>query len=701
MAYRQDILNRAMAGEPDMHLEAQRLILRALEEGKKVVAGCTLGEAARLIYARVWGLDAVEDLYRDPEVNEIQVNGPDEVFVDRLGRQERVDVSFGSPEMVEAVIKRMILHDMGASLDRSNPVVESVRKDGSRLTATCYPMSDTWTFVLRKHHTVDMSVENLERLGTLDRRVWEVMRLLARGRTNILFSGNPRSGKTSLLRKLVGELAQRLRIVVIGKDLELKLRQEYPDRNIVEFEAHPEIGTGMQEIFEATLRESPDVVIIEEFRGKGEAVEAIHACTRGIRGAMATAHFNSPREAVEGIAMMFEEEGLHIPFETAMLRVAAAFDVVVQMMNDSDKGNQETNQHYRARHPGPRSGMHRSRALGASGQGLPGEGYLEAGKSPGPGAEVQMLSLRRHGRRLEEGGVRGMIHPAVLGFGLGAGLAAGTGVLFFLRAVHYRKAARQLSTLVPRESLDAWAEVTERKLEAAGVKLRGRLYTGAVILAVAASLYVGLFVFRNFIAALLMATVAVLLPDQLVLQRLEYRKLKMLEQMVLAVRIFASEFAQTPQLGRALGEVAARVPDPLGAIFRTAYRDVVRGKSMDEVLSNLMVRLDFAAGRMFVQLLMAARRDASVAPLFGELVTRLAVQLELVRKNRSQLYADRLLSWIMLAAMVPAYLAIRATVPETYEFLVATVAGRIVVALCFLSVIVWVVMDRLTGRVEI
>ncbi|WP_406676439.1 ATPase, T2SS/T4P/T4SS family [Neomoorella carbonis] len=338
VARKQEILHRAMAGEPGMHLEARALIRQALEAGRKEVAGFSLEEAARLIYARVWGLDVVEDLYRDPEVNEIQVNGPGDIFVDRLGRHERVNVSFDTPDRVEAVIKRMIMHDMGASLDRSNPIVESVRKDGSRLTATCYPVTDTWTFVLRKHHTVDMSVENLEKLGTLNRQVWEILRLLARGRANILFSGNPRSGKTSLLRKLVGEMARRVRIVVIGKDLELKLRGEYPDRNIVEFEAHPEVGTGMQEIFEATLRESPDVVIVEEFRGKGEAVEAINACTRGIRGAMATGHFNSPREAVEGIAMMFEEEGLHVSFETAMLRVAAAFDVVVQMMNDSDRG---------------------------------------------------------------------------------------------------------------------------------------------------------------------------------------------------------------------------------------------------------------------------------------------------------------------------------------------------------------------------
>ncbi|GAF24692.1 Flp pilus assembly protein, ATPase CpaF [Moorella thermoacetica Y72] len=338
VARKQEILHRAMAGEPGMHLEARALIRQALEAGRKEVAGFSLEEAARLIYARVWGLDVVEELYRDPEVNEIQVNGPGDIFVDRLGRHERVNVSFGTPERLEAVIKRMIMHDMGASLDRSNPMVESIRKDGSRLTATCYPVTETWTFVLRKHHTVDMSVENLEKLGTLNRQVWEILRLLARGRANILFSGNVRSGKTSLMRKLAGEIPPGLRLVVIGKDLELRLRREYPGRNIVEFESHPEVGAGMPEIFETTLRESPDVILVEEFRGKGEAVEAIRACTRGHPGSMGTAHFNSPQEAVEGTAMMLQEEGLNISFQMAKLRVATAFNVVVQLLNDSMRG---------------------------------------------------------------------------------------------------------------------------------------------------------------------------------------------------------------------------------------------------------------------------------------------------------------------------------------------------------------------------
>lgn len=291
--------------------------------------------------------------------------------------------------------------------------------------------------------------------------------------------------------------------------------------------------------------------------------------------------------------------------------------------------------------------------------------------------------------------------PAVIGAAFGVGLVSGATILFFVKEFRWKRATERLASLVPKGHFAAWEEEAEKTMEAAGIKMGGRLYTAAVLAAAVASFCVGIFGFRNFTAALLMATAAVLLPDRFVLQRRESRRLKMLEQLLVAARIFAAEFNQTPQVERALRSASLQVPPPLGTVLQGACRDLTKGASFTKAISKLMSALDFAGGRMFVQLLMAAKRDSSVAPLFGELVTRLAVQLELARKNRSVLYADRLLSWIMLGAMVPAYLVMRLTVPETGEFLTATVSGRVVVALCFLSVIVWTVMDRLAGRVEI
>lgn len=332
------MLQKAMAGDKKAAFEVEKLIARILKEGHKTVKKMSLEEAAFEIYSATWGLGPVEQFYRDPEVNEIRVNSPIHVYIQRRGKNERVDVCFGDEKHVERVIKRMFMEDTGASLDRSNPILMSVRLDGSRLTATCPPVTKHWTFVLRKPHVFEMTLENLQKGGTLDEKTWKALTALVKGRANILFSGNPGAGKTSLLRELVGQWDKHLRILSIGEDLELHLGSYFPDRDIIELEEHKHVGATMRELFRAALREGPDVMIIEEFRGAGEAIEAVKACTRGLLGAMATAHFSTPEETVEGTAMMMIEEGLGLTLELAKLRVARAFNVVVQMLADTGRG---------------------------------------------------------------------------------------------------------------------------------------------------------------------------------------------------------------------------------------------------------------------------------------------------------------------------------------------------------------------------
>lgn len=337
----QQILLDAMAGDPKAYHKVLEMITKILKEEKMSVKDYSEMDAVKEIYSQTWGLDVVEKYNRDPEVDEIRVNGPNNIYIVRKGKSERVKDKFKSPSNVEQVIKRMIIEDVGVSLDRSSPRVESVRKDGSRLTATCYPVTKTWTFVLRKHGTFEMTLDNLIKAKTLDKKTWEVLSVLVKGRANILFSGNVGAGKTSMMRKVVELADKALRLLVIGKDLELKLSEQYPDRDIIEFEEHEYVGASMKALFETALRESPDSIIIEEFRGAGEAIEAIRACTRGHFGSMASAHFNNAQEAVEGTAMMMLEEGLTLPLELAKLRVARAFNIVVQMYGDAITGTKK------------------------------------------------------------------------------------------------------------------------------------------------------------------------------------------------------------------------------------------------------------------------------------------------------------------------------------------------------------------------
>lgn len=332
------VLESAQAGEPKAVKNAELLVRETLEKFKVQVPDLTMKQSAYEIYKFAWGLDAIEDLYRDPTVDEIRVNGPEHVFIQRRGRNEKVGVRFKDEEHIRKIITRMIMHDRGVALTSSTPELESVWKDGSRLTATCPPASRKWTFVLRKHGTFRMTPENLISAGTLDERILRLSILLVKGRANILISGNTGSGKTSLLRFLRGYSNLLLRIVTLESDIELRLSDYYPDRDIVEFEEHSDIGLTMNKIFRLVLRYSPDIIDTGEIRGRGEAMEAIKSCTRGHDGSASTIHFSSPYDAIEGCGKMMLEEGLNLPLNIAMTWVASAFNVVVQMFSDSRRG---------------------------------------------------------------------------------------------------------------------------------------------------------------------------------------------------------------------------------------------------------------------------------------------------------------------------------------------------------------------------
>lgn len=254
---------------------------------------------------------------------------------------------------------------------------------------------------------------------------------------------------------------------------------------------------------------------------------------------------------------------------------------------------------------------------------------------------------------------------------------------------------------MPRDAVDAWIAAADARLARAGFRLRGSRYALLVAALGLSAFLAGLLLFRNLAAALLMAASAVLLPDQAVARRIEARRQLMIDQMAAAVRVFAAEFLATPQVQKGLHAVAERIPDPVGRVFRDACERLDLGDRLEPVLVEMMAAFDFEYGRMFVQLLRQAAHDASVAPLFAELVARMETHLELARKSRAELAGERLLALVMMATPLPGYLFMRAVVPETTEFLVNNFWGRLAVVGVFLSMLLWAAVDRLFGREEV
>ncbi|MHB1418672.1 MAG: ATPase, T2SS/T4P/T4SS family [Bacillota bacterium] len=333
-----NLLEEAQAGNREAVEATQNLVMNILQDYHVEVEGYSSKDAAYEIYSYAWGLDVLEDLYWNPEIDEIRVNSPTSVFVQRRGKNQKVNLRFKDEEHIKKILSRLFVHDRGVGLNAATPVVESMRRDGTRVTATCPPATSNATLVLRKHGTFSMTDKNLIDAQTLDSKVLELLKLLVYGRVNIMISGGTGTGKTSLLRFMANYLDPRLRIITLETDREIRLGETYPDRDIVEMEEHVDLNLPMSELFRTVLRYSPDVIIVGEIRGKGEAVEAVKACTRGHNGSMATIHFGSPKEAVEGCGKMMLEEGLNLPLDIATLWVADAFQVVVQMFADTRLG---------------------------------------------------------------------------------------------------------------------------------------------------------------------------------------------------------------------------------------------------------------------------------------------------------------------------------------------------------------------------
>lgn len=335
------LFEQAKSGVQGAKQKCLGIITTILSEEKITVSGFTPENAAEEIFCHHFGLRELDEYYRDNDIDEIRVSPNGKVFLVRRGKLVTTDLQYSEQDVENLIDRLKPVSDVGISLDEGNASMELVRPDGSRLTALCRPVTLARCFALRKHGNIPLELKTFIERETFDGQVGQILRLLVKGRRNILVCGGVNSGKTTLLKYLASELDPHLSVRVLDTDNELRLSELLPDRDIWELEAHPEIGSDMKTLFTKILRITPDVIIVPEFRGYGEVWTTIEACTRGHDGSMATAHFSSfssPAEAVRNTAMLAVKEDSHLPLEMVIERVAQAFQIIIQTFADTRKG---------------------------------------------------------------------------------------------------------------------------------------------------------------------------------------------------------------------------------------------------------------------------------------------------------------------------------------------------------------------------
>ena len=265
----------------------------------------------------------------DPDVSDVLVNGPNEVWVDRGEGLELTDARFGSASDLVATIERAIA-PTGLRIDRSAPMVDARLADGSRLHAVLPPASvDFPLLALRRFTQRVRSMDDLIHSGTLTQSESESLVAAVAGRRTIVISGGTGAGKTTLLNLLAAAIPSSERIVTIEDAAELSL-----PGHVVRLEARPANAEGTGEItvrslLRSALRLRPDRIILGEVRGP-EALDLVGALNTGHQGSMTTVHANSPREAIWRIETLALSAGS--TSEQAVARqLKASVDLVVQI----------------------------------------------------------------------------------------------------------------------------------------------------------------------------------------------------------------------------------------------------------------------------------------------------------------------------------------------------------------------------------
>lgn len=282
------------------------------------------------------GLGPLEELLHDPSVNDILVNGKDQIYVERRGRMELTSKRFISDDQVRAVIER-IIGPLGRRIDESNPMVDARLPDGSRVNAIIPPLAVKGpTLSIRKFGHIHLHEDELIRLKSLTADMAYFLKACVLTKKDIVISGGTGSGKTTLLNVICSFIPQGERIISIEDAVELRL----PQIHWVCLEARPANVEGkgqisIRDLFRNVLRMRPDRVIIGECRG-AETLDMLQAMNTGHDGSITTVHANSPKDVISRMDSMVLMSNVELPLRTIREMVASAVHLVIHTARLSD-----------------------------------------------------------------------------------------------------------------------------------------------------------------------------------------------------------------------------------------------------------------------------------------------------------------------------------------------------------------------------
>ncbi|MCO4848971.1 MAG: CpaF family protein [Yoonia sp.] len=330
------------ATEADLRSEIDLIAQESLEEMGIVLNREERQTLTQDLFFEVTGLGPLEILLKDDTVNDILVNGPQQIFVERDGKLELTDITFKDEKHLMRIIDK-IVSAVGRRVDESNPYVDARLQDGSRFNAMVPPVAVDGSLVsIRKFKKDKLGIEDLVDFGAFTEEMAAYLQAAVATRLNIIVSGGTGSGKTTTLNALSSFIDNNERILTIEDTAELQLQQTHVGR----MESRPPNVEGKGEVsprdcLKNALRMRPDRIIVGETRGE-EVIDMLQAMNTGHDGSMTTIHANSARDGVSRLENMIAMAGIEMPLKAVRSQISSAVNLIVQASRLQDGSRRMT-----------------------------------------------------------------------------------------------------------------------------------------------------------------------------------------------------------------------------------------------------------------------------------------------------------------------------------------------------------------------
>jgi len=330
------ILARRATNEAAIRAELAALTERVARERGAILPAQELAELQQYVINDVLGYGPIQPLLDDPEIQEVMVNAPREVFVERHGVVERSDVAFDDEAHIMAIVER-ILRRLGRRVDESSPAVDArIPEAGFRVHVIIPPLSLKGPTVTVRKFPKLLGLQDLVALDAISPQAARFLSAAVAARANIIVSGGTGSGKTTLLNALSEFIPQSERIVTIEDTAELQLRHPH----VVSLQARPANVEGkgaytIRDLVVHALRMRPDRLIVGEVR-RDEALDMLQAMNTGHDGSLTTVHANDPDDVTSRLETMVLQSGVSYPLRAIRGQIASALHLIVHVARGDD-----------------------------------------------------------------------------------------------------------------------------------------------------------------------------------------------------------------------------------------------------------------------------------------------------------------------------------------------------------------------------